>query len=256
MEHEKGDVLGWAGEVSREDSHGLVELEDELLIPAAFDRYDWGEATRSSFRRNGGPLPWVLAKAGFMLLVPLLWLASVAPIYGPVAFTNGSYRGMEREFSASGAYPVTALCFAYGLLVLGYLYVRWREDHDRVSGATTLGWIYVVCAVLTLPLAYGNADSLSGGIGLYVAPMWTVLVASVVTLVYQYRSPRGVRVGPRLKTALLEGEDRAMLLDVRREALQVLADRGLLEGGSVEELSARPLGELHVAPEDAHAARR
>ena len=51
-----------------------------------------------------------------------------------------------------------------------------------------------------------------------------------------------MQVGPRLKIALLAEEDRAMLVGVRRDALQVLSDRGLLEGGSVEELSARPLG--------------
>ncbi|NYF98790.1 hypothetical protein [Janibacter cremeus] len=255
MEHEKGDVLGWAGEVSREDPHGLIELEDELLTPAADDRYEWSEATRSNWRRNAGPLPWALVKLVFMLLVPLLWLAAIAPIYGPVGFTNGSYRGMEREFSASGAYPVSALCFTYGLVVLGYCYWVWRKDHVRYPVATTFAWIYLVCAGLTLPLAYGNAESFAGSIGLYVAPMWALLVASVATLVYQYRSPGGVRVGSRVKVALLAEEDRAMLVGVRREALQVLADRGLLEGGSVEELSDRPLGELHVAPEDAHAQR-
>lgn len=160
---------------------------------------------------------------------------------------------MERSFSASGAYPVSALCFAYGLAVLGYFYWVWREDHVRNSAATTFSWNYLVSAVLTLPLAYSHADSVSDGIWLYVAPIWALLVAAVATLVYQYRSPRGVRVGPRLRLDFVAEEDRTMLLGVRREALQVLSDRGLLEGGSVDELSARPLGKLHGGPEGPRA---
>lgn len=247
MEHEKGDVVGWAREVSRYDPHGLVDLEDELLTPGLFDRYEWSETTQSNRDANSGCCLWALVK------VLLLLAAPAAPMYGPVGFTNGSYRGMEREFSASEAYPVSALCFAYGLLALGFFLWQRRKNPYRDRLVPTFAWIYLVCSVLTLYLAYGSAESFSGGIALYVAPMWALLVASMAALVYEYMRPRGVLLRPRAKIETLADEDREMLVGVRREALQVLADRGLLEGGSVEELSTRPLGKLHVGPEDAHA---
>lgn len=235
----------WAKRVSRYDPHGLTDLEDVLLAPSLPNVRRFSKAAQSAFwRRYWGRVPFLLAM--------------IAPLYGPVGFSSGSYRGMERNVSTSEAYPVSALTFSLGIAALVFWYLKWRRNGRLRDGlALTMAVVYVVCAVITLPLAFGFSDSFRGGIVIYVIPMVVLLVLALITAVYQGMSPRPpVDETKRLKPETLTDEDREFLLNERREALGALADRGLLEGGSVEELAGRPLGELHVSTEESDDQQR
>lgn len=240
----KGPVV-WAQNVSRHEPHGLADVENVLLYDDPENKKRIRHGVKRDFGRSSARL------VGF--------LAVAAPLYGPVGFSEGQHRGMEREFDPGEAYPVSALAFVVGAIVLGYFFWRWR-NHGRLRDpfGVTVGVLYVVVALLTLYFGYSNADLIDGSTALYMSPVWVVLALSLLTVGYQVPSPRNpAKTWERFDIALLATEDREMLLNERTEALRVLADRGLLgDDVSVEELSARPLGELHVSMEAIDDQRR
>lgn len=230
-------VVVWAQEVARQEPHGLAEVENVLL----YDHPENKERTRHGVKRGFGD------RCGRILI----YVAFAAPLYGPVGFTQGSHRGLEREFDPNEAYLLSALAFIMGAALLGYFYRHWRSDRLRNGLAVTSAATHLVAAALTLYFAYSKADLFQGSTALYMAPVWIVFVLALITLGYQIPSPRNPAMEwQRFDASMLATEDREMLLGERTEAIRVLADRGLLEEDeSVEALTSRPLGELHIPME-------
>lgn len=240
---EPGIADEWAARVPKDHLHRLVDVENMLLI---------------NNDRNVRRLEPRLEGAGWRIAwLTVFALLAVSPLAAPVVFSSGSFRGTSREYDAGWAYPTAAAVCWIGLVVVGIWLVEWRRRRPvrhRDPNAAKLAVVYVISTGFALSAAHGRAETVDGSIGWYVVPMWILLPASLATAVYQYRSPADPAwpnsplkaAKTRVDVRRIHPDDQAWLLEERDRALRVLADRGMLEGGSPDELANRPLGQLHL----------
>lgn len=238
---DQGIAVAWAERVSRHDPHALVHVEDVLLTNLPRNRKRLRHGLKGGFRA----VAWLTVFA----------LLAVSPLAAPVVFSSGRWWGTTREYDAGWAYPAAATVSWIGVLVLAIYYAQWRRQRPvrlRDSNGTKFAVMYVVSTLLALWFAHSASETFDGSIGWYVLPLWILLPLSVLSVVYQVRSPANPVSENRLDVSRIHREDQAWLLEERDQALRVLANRGLLEGASPDELAARPLGELHLSREESH----
>ena len=181
-------------------------------------------------------------------------LLLVASLVGPPAFTSGRFWGTTREYNPSVAYPVAAASSLLAVLLMGFLFIQWRRQSAprlRDGLAVKLGYLYLIFGAFTLYVAVAAQDTFHSSAGGYLVAIALSPLVAVMTLVYQYRSLRNPLQNPfeskRIPLHRILRDDQALLLKERADALRVLEERGLLEGTSADELTLRPLGQLHRA---------
>lgn len=243
----KVDAVTWAEGVTRHDRHGLADLENILLR----SRRENVARLRKGLHR--GPRDKLL----FALFLTLV----TGPLWPLPLFSSGKHwrTGNYNDYDALSAHRWSALCFAAGVIVLVVIFIRWwRLGTPRLRDTPPViaGTAYSVCAIVILYRAYGRSETLGGSYFWYLTPVWATLILSVVTLAYQFKSLPNP-VDGRFNVALLADEDRVWLLEERAAALRVLAEHGLLDHETpLDELNARPLGELHLSTEVTHGQQR
>jgi hypothetical protein len=226
-------AVHWARKVQTYEPHGLADLENILLSDKPQNRERLRYGLRMGARRR--------------LREMLITLMMVGPLLGPVAFTEGRYRGMARTYQPEVAYPLAAVGCAAGVVVLGVLLSRWwRGDRVRDPLTLTLAVLFGLSAAATLKLAHDLSTSLDENPTAYVAPAWVLLGAAVLTVIHQSLNASNP-VRQRFRVEFLHRDDRAMLLRERSTALAILSERGMLDGHNPEVLDARPLGALHLS---------
>lgn len=239
------DAGTWALSVSRDEPHGLDELQRQL-------------------RRTA---PQVIERAavppGRKVLHVLYLLLSACALIGPIAAFTASLDMSEAptrsyDFDPEFEIKVALIGFAFGIFFQGrMLYRWWHEGHHRDSAAIVLSTLILLCAAGTVLQAYAVAEGHTVYVTLHLLPAFVTGIGAVVTIVLCAAAPPAPDTGPaddrqdaqerpepEVDLTALQGAARAAVLKDRRKALTNLADRGLLEGHDVDELMARPLGQL------------
>lgn len=232
-------AVEWARTVGSEDEHGLRDLEDVVL---------WKHPD------NGARLKWDEDRGLglYGVFVVAYGFAACAPVVGPAVFSGATYRGIlgDGEVDVDSAFPLTAVAFIVGVVFLVGMLVQWWRERSRSTAVLVFAVLAVVCGLVTLLLANDYTDEFRGNATRLLIPVWIVIAVGVVVALAHVASPAESRRA-RLATKGLADESRALLLGERDAALRVLSDRGMVTGHDLASLSARALGELHVATEDA-----
>lgn len=232
------DVLSWSKQVTRHDPHGLADLENVLL-----------RNRRENLKRLHHGLQ---RSTQDKVLLTIFGALATGPLWPLVLFGEGRHwrTGTYNQYQAQSAHEISAICFSAGCIVLGILLLRWQRQplprrREPLLIVTAVG--YVLCALFVLIRAYERSGTLVGPLFGYLIPVWVTLGLSLVAIGCHWRSePNPVDL--RMNVALLSDEDRAWLLEEREAAVRMLDERGLLEeSATIDEILARPLGELHLA---------
>lgn len=227
------DVVEWAQSVGSDEPHGPRDVEDVLL------RNHPANQQRLSPERTRGKYDVVLGTLAMIYV-----FAAFAPLFGPILFLGGYYKGRSIDpTGVSDALLWSAIAFGFAAVFYVGQLVGWWRARYRSVGIIAMAGLAIGCGYLTLSAANDGLDRFYGDPTIFLVPIWATILLAAVTILVHAVSPKSP---DRMGTKNLTEESRALLVSERGEALEVLAERGMLEGCGVATLNARSLGELHV----------
>lgn len=252
-------VVSWARE-AKEVRHrnGDLPAADEILANVEnvllVNR-------KNNARRLVHPLRgrfWVACRPSVYLLLLL------PPAFAPFAMSAGQFADGVGTYKPERAFFTALAVCLLGMTYLAVFHLRWRRQlvRRRDDVAALFSCFYAGATAFGLVLCHMFADDFDVPLDWYVLPLWILLALCIASVVNQAKSPpnpvwgnvltMGGEMSPnevRFEVHRLHPEDRARMLDERDQAVRILVDRGLLTDVDPDELSTRPLGELHRAPE-------
>lgn len=192
--------------------------------------------------------------------VVLVIAALIAPIAGVAVL--GAESDLVERMPADRSVPIAAVCFVLAVVVLLVTGVAWVRGGAGWSGMVCgLGAVFALCGVF----ASISMPTVSGRDGydlptLARVPVWTtlalgVLLAVATTLRHRVREPEpevapaaptttSDRHAAELAARSIPDAERVAILADRDAALRVLAERGILDGTTLDRALSAPLGTL------------
>lgn len=233
----------------------LADLENTLLVNR-----------KPNLRRLAHPVKgrfWLGSRG------PLYMLLMLIPLLAPLLMYVGLMAaGDSGSYRPAVAFLTTLAVSLFVIAFLAVFYLAWRRRNPRRRSTvpTIFSCLYVVVGALSLVLYFLNVTAFDVPVDWSVLPLWILLALCVASVVYQVKSPpdpawshlwsasgESAPNMTRLEPRRLHPEDRARMLDERDQAVRILVERGLLTDVDPDELSTRPLGELHLDREGHHA---
>lgn len=240
MSRAYADATEWAKDVDASEPHDLRAVDEVVLrcAPVTLMRLELADERTFTGRVRGGltAVFGILALAGPVAALTAWW-------DGRIWVPNGSYvRTFEANFDIDYAVPVTAIGFLLGVALQVVSVIEWwRGGRTRDRFVPGLAGAIGVCAMATLWMALRSDEAAARDSNLYLVPV-VVAVFIGIGIVILFGMTAGGEPTRNVDVETMPPEAVELLLDERRSALQVLAERGLLEQGDVETWATLPLG--------------
>ncbi|SEB94613.1 hypothetical protein SAMN04489806_2197 [Paramicrobacterium humi] len=259
------DARSWARDHSLANVPRLARLEGfafqqhpEIVATLGDDGAAMARFARERERRRS---PATRAGNAAILIVGLI--AVLAPITGVAVYGDAPVHiAPTGPLDAHIAVPIAGVCFVIAALTQLVLWAVWLRQ--RALWSPLLLGFAVLTAVLAGFAAIGMPNSAARDgmpLGGWMLPVWLTLViaaALAVAVVLRYRAraadpePDAVPLAPtvsdreraRQAVAQLPEEEREAIQDDRDDALQILAERGLLDDDTLRRALDADLGTL------------